>query len=261
MASIIAQVGVIKQNSDRYRAKAELLKSYSDWSGVPDESFVNLCKLGVVFDEIVERDDLNCVAVRCWLELQQQLHVSPCVLMSELNERGVPFACEVDIGSAVAMQAVALATGAAPACLDWNNNYGDDPQKCILFHCGPVPQSMMQKKGRIEDHQILATAVGRGCSFGCNVGRIKPSAITFGNLSTEDGRSRMYIGEGEFTADSVPEEFFGTAGVARIENLQDVLLMIGNEGFRHHVAVANGSAREPLAEALQKYLGYEVIRV
>ena len=42
-------------------------------------------------------------------------------------------------------------------------------------------------------------------------------------------------GEGEFTEDDVPKEFFGTAGVVRIEHLQDVLLMVGKEGFRHHV--------------------------
>ena len=37
--------------------------------------------------------------------------------------------------------------------------------------------------------------------------------------------------------------------------------MIGREGFRHHVAVSNGSVREPLAEAMEKYLGYELLRL
>ena len=120
-----------------------------------------------------------------------------------------------------------------------------DPQKCILFHCGPVPQAMMTDKGRVRDHGILANVLGDGCAFGCNVGRIKPSRMTYGNLMSEEGRLRMYLGEGEFTADVVPPEFFGSAGVAKIENLQDVLLMIGNEGFRHHVAVSKGTVREP----------------
>ena len=261
LSSILAQVNAANPASDRYKTKAAFLKDYSDWQGVPEESFANICKLGVVLDEMIERDSLDCLAIRCWLEIQQQLGISPCVLLSELNDRGIPFACEVDLGSAVTMRAISLATGTAAACLDWNNNYGDDPDKCILFHCGPVPQSMMLEKGRIEDHQILATAVGSGCSFGCNVGRIKPSTMTYGNLLSEDGRLRMYVGHGDFTGDSVPHEFFGTAGVAKIENLQDVMLMIGNEGFHHHVAVSNGSVREPLAEALEKYLGYEVIRV
>ena len=259
LSSIIEQVKAVSTSSDRYKAKAELLKGYSEWTGVPDESFTNICKLGSIFDEIAERDNLNCIALRCWLELQQQLRISPCVLMSELNDRGIAAACETDIGSAVSMRALSLASGNAPACLDWNNNFNDDPEKCIVFHCGPVPQSMMQDKGRIEDHQILAKVVGTGCSFGCNVGRMKPSPMTYGNLMSEDGRLRMYLGEGEFTADPVPKEFFGTAGVVKIKNLQDVLCMIGNEGFRHHVSIAHGLVREPLAEALQKYLGFEII--
>jgi L-fucose isomerase-like protein len=260
LSSIISQVRAIDPTSSRYQEKAKCLGRYADWTGVPKEAFSTLCKLGVVLDELIEKDGLHCLAIRCWLELQTQLGISPCVLLSELNNRGVAAACEVDIGSAVSMQAISLASGNPAACLDWNNNYGDDPQKCILFHCGPVPQTMMADTGRVGDHKILANATGDGCGFGCNVGRIKPSRMTYGNLMSEDGRLRMYLGEGEFTADVVPQEFFGTAGVARIQNLQDVLLMIGNEGFRHHVAVSNGTVREPLAEALEKYLGYEIIR-
>jgi hypothetical protein len=120
---------------------------------------------------------------------------------------------------------------------------------------------MMLGKGRIEDQAILATVMGHGCSFGCNVGRIKPSPMTYASVMSQEGRLRMYVGQGEFTGDSIPKEFFGTAGVAKINNLQDVLLMIGREGFRHHVAVSNGSVREPLTEAMEKYLGYELIRV
>lgn len=260
LSSIISQVQALSPANDRYKAKAERLSSYSDWTKVPQESFSTICRLGAVLDELIERDGLDCIAVRCWLELQTQLRISPCVLLSELNERGVAASCEVDVGSAISMRAISLASGNPAACLDWNNNYGDDPEKCILFHCGPAPQAMMTEKGWIDDHRVLANATGESCGFGCNIGRIRPSLMTYGNLMSEDGRSRMYLGEGEFTADAIPQEFFGVAGVAKINSLQDVLLMIGAEGFRHHVAVSNGAVREPLAEALEKYLGYEVLR-
>ena len=260
LSAVIKQVQAVDPRRDPYKQKAACLKKYADWAGVSEQAFVNLSKLGVVLDELIEKDCLQGIAIRCWLELQGQLGISPCVLLSELNERGIAAACEVDIGSAVTMRALALAAGTPSTCLDWNNNYYDHPDKCILFHCGPVPQSMMRGKGHIEDHAILATAVGKGCSFGCNVGRIKPAPMTFGNLLTENGRLRMYLGEGEITRDVVPPEFFGTAGVAKIKNLQDVLIMIGREGFRHHVGVVNGLVCEALAEALEKYLGYDIIR-
>ena len=71
--------------------------------------------------------------------MQNELGISPCVLLGELNDRGIAGACEVDIGNAVTMRALELASDAAATLLDWNNNYGDDDDKCILFHCGPTP--------------------------------------------------------------------------------------------------------------------------
>ena len=162
------------------------------------------------------------------------------------------------MGNAILMQALSLASGHPPTCLDWNNNYGDDPDKCILFHCGPVPNSMMTGKGKIKDHAILSNAVGKGCSYGCNVGRIAPTPFTYGSLLTDNGKLQFYLGEGRFTDDAIPDEFFGCAGVVEIAHLQDTLQTIGYLGFRHHVSISAGHVREPVQEAFEKYLGYEV---
>jgi hypothetical protein len=83
--------------------------------------------------------------------------------------------------------------------------------------------------------------------------------FTYGSLLTESGAVRAYVGQGRFTADPIPEDFFGCAGVAHIDGLQDVLLAIGGHGFRHHVSVTPGQVREPLVEAMGKYLGYQVL--
>jgi len=62
--------------------------------------------------------------------MQQQLSISPCIVMSLLNGGEMAAACEVDVGSAVAMHALKRASGQPVACLDWNNNYGEDDDKC-----------------------------------------------------------------------------------------------------------------------------------
>ena len=74
----------------------------------------------------------------------------------------------------------------------------------------------MQKKGRITDHAILATSLGKGCAYGCNAGRMRPFDMSFGSLLTDEGRLKFYLGEGRFTSDPIPEDFFGCAGVAEI---------------------------------------------
>ena len=100
--------------------------------------------------------------------------------------------------------------------------------------------------------------VGEGNGYGCNVGRIRPMDFTFGSLMTDEGKVKMYLGEGNFTRDPISDNFFGVAGVAQIQNLQDVLLYIGYGGHRHHVSVTPGRVQAPLVEALRHYLDFEV---
>ena len=53
--------------------------------------------------------------------------------------------------------------------------------------------------------------------------------FTFGSLLTDEGKLKFYLGEGKFTDDPIPDDFFGCAGVAEIAHLQDVLLHIGRQ--------------------------------
>jgi len=258
LSGVLARMATLPAGDDRVRARLDQLQCYTSWKGVPAAAQEKLARLGAALDVLIEENGLQAIALRCWEEMQRQLSISPCVLLGELNDRGVTSACELDLGNAVTMRALALASGRPATCLDWNNNYGEDDDRCILFHCGPVPQSLMAGPGQVTDHAILANAFGPGCSYGCNTGRIAPSPFTFGSLLTEDGRLKVYLGEGRFTADPIPADFFGCAGVAEIQGLQEVLLTIGAAGHRHHVSVAPGHHRAPVLEALRKYMGYEV---
>jgi L-fucose isomerase-like protein len=258
LSDLFARMKAVESNSKGYQTKAEILKAYTSWEGVPGQAFDRIVRFGVVLDTIVEEYQMDAIAVRCWIELQQQLGISPCVLLGEMNDRGVAAACEVDAGNAIVMHALHLASGEPAACLDWNNNYGDADDKCILFHCGPVPRGLMAGQGQIVEHAILANTVGKGCSYGCDVGRVAPFDFTFGSMLTDSGRLRFYLGQGKFTEDRIPADFFGCAGVAQIERLQDVLLHVGHNGYRHHVSVTRGRVQAAVREALEHYLGFDV---
>jgi len=258
LTDIFARFRAVDTASAPYKAKVQKLKAAADWRAAPEEAVGAAARLGVVLDRLADECRLGAMALRCWTEMQEQIHISPCAVMGELGDRGIPVACEVDVGNAVAMVALNRAAGAAAACLDWNNNYGDDENKCILFHCGPVPPSLMAGKGKVGDHLIIANAIGAGKGFGCNTGRIAPMPMTFSSLLTEGGKLRWYVGQGRFTKDPVPKNFFGCAGVAEIPDLQDVLLHVGYEGHRHHVSVAPGYVAGAMTEALGRYLGHQV---
>ena len=59
------------------------------------EAFDKLTRLAVVLDQIIEEFQMDAIALRCWIEMQQQLGISPCVLLGLLNDRGIAAACEV----------------------------------------------------------------------------------------------------------------------------------------------------------------------
>jgi len=242
LSDVFARMKALKSTDKALKSKLARLKSYTTWKGVPASAVNTIARLGVVLDQITEEYGPDALAIRCWIEMQQQLGISPCVLLSEMNDRGVVAACEVDVGSAVSMRGLQLASGNVATCLDWNNNYGEE-------------------KGKVTDHEIVLNVIGRGRSYGCNVGRIAPTPFTFGNAITEAGKVRFYLGQGRFTDDEIPEDFFGCAGVAQIDRLQDALQTIGYLGHRHHVAATAGHVAEPLIEAFEKYLGYDVTRV
>lgn len=258
LSDIFARMNALSDDDAEVQEKAAQLRDYTRWGSAPETAFNSLTRLAVVLDAVIEEYGMDALALRCWSEMQAQLGISPCVLLSALNDRGLAAACEVDVGNAVTMHALKLASGKSPALLDWNNNYGEEDDKCILFHCGPVAQNLMTGKGLITDHAILANAVGEGRAWGCNTGRISPGPFTFGSLLTQNGRLCVYLGEGEFTADQIPDDFFGCAGVAQIQNLQQKLQIIGYLGHRHHTSVTPTHVAQPVCEAFERYLGYEV---
>ncbi|MBA4387623.1 MAG: hypothetical protein C0404_06555 [Verrucomicrobia bacterium] len=258
LSEVFLRIRDVKSSDARFVAKTRKLKAYTRWEGVPREKFEMLARLSVVLDQIMDDYHMDAIALRCWIELEKELGIAPCVVLSEINDRGIVGACELDVCNAVPMHALRLASQMPAAVLDWNNNYGDDPDKCILFHCGPVPQQLMTGKGRVIDHPMFAKSMGAGCGWGCNVGRIAPSPMTYCSTKTQDGKLWSYLGEGEFTRDKIEDEFFGCAGVAHIENLQDVLERVGHEGYRHHVGVTFGHVAVPVAEAFSRYLHYEL---
>lgn len=256
LSELFRRVPLVEKSGTKFQTKAENLRGYAPWDEVPTAAFENLVRTGVVLDEFIAEYSLDALALRCWIELEKILKISPCVLMGELNHRGIAAACELDVGNAVAMRALTLASGRPSTCLDWNNNYGDDEDKCILFHCGPVPKDFMTDGGRIIDHPMFAKELGAGCAFGCHVGRIAAMPMTYASTKTESGRLHFYAGEGEMTNDPIEKEFFGCAGVARVPGLQDKLVSIGQGGYRHHVSLTSGLWCAAIQEAFSKYLKY-----
>ena len=260
LSELFFKVGKKADDDVAVLEKLQRLQSYTDCSGVPQNNMLTLAKVSAVLDEYIEAYSLDALTLRCWNEMEEVLRICPCVLLSELNDRGIVASCEIDMCSALTMRAMNLASEKPTAVLDWNNNYGEEENKVILFHCGPVAQSLMSGKGTVTEHKMFAKG-DPGSGWGSNEGRIRPFAMTFSNCQTRDGRIIVYASEGRFTEDVIEEGFFGCGGVAEIPDLQDKLIRLARGGFKHHTSVGVGHMKAILQEAFTTYLGYDWVDI
>ena len=169
LSELFFKVQNMADDDPRVVARKAHLEAYTDFSKVPERNKNTLAKVSVAIDGYIEEYHLDALALRCWNEMEQILRICPCVLLSELNDRGIAASCEIDMCSAITMRAMSLASEQPTAVLDWNNNYGDEENKVILFHCGPVAQSLMTGKGTVTNHKMF-DKTDPGSGWGSNEG-------------------------------------------------------------------------------------------
>ncbi len=248
----------LKDKDSAVLSKLDDIRDYVKTTKIPKESLLRMAKFAVVLEAHIAEHELAGTAIQCWTSMEEYFGVVPCTAMSMLSNALAPSACETDITGLIGMHAMVQASGKPSALVDWNNNYADDPDKCVLFHCSNLPQEFFGKKGVMDYQEIIAGTVGRENTYGTIVGRIKPTEFTYCRVSTDEfkGTIRSYVGEGELTKD--PMTTFGGFGVAKIPRLQKLLRHICENGFEHHVAISPSRVAAVVSEAFSKYLGWDV---
>jgi L-fucose isomerase-like protein len=258
LSEILGRINRMKDDDPAAVAKLKAIKSYVSTSGVPDAALLKMAKLGAVIDHWMAETEVTVSAIQCWTSLEEFFGVVPCTVMSMMSNNLIASACEVDICGVIGMHALQLASGTPSALLDWNNNYGDDPDKAVCFHCSNLPKHFF-KETKMDFQAIIAGTVGRENTYGTCVGVVKPGPMSYARFSTvdEEGLIAGYVGEGAFTDD--PLETFGGAGVVHIPHLQKLLRFICENGFEHHVAASLSLVAPAVHEATSNYMGWDVI--
>ena len=256
LSEIFGRINRMADNDGAAQAKLAAIKGYVTTAGIPDAALMKMAKLGAVIDGWMKQTNSTISAVQCWTSMEEYFGVVPCTVMSMMSNNLIPSACEVDVPGVLSMYMLALASGTPSALLDWNNNYGSDPNKCVCFHCSNLPKHFF-KDVKMDFQEIIAGTVGKENAFGTCVGKVKAGAMSYARYSTDDRRGviRGYTGPGRFTDD--PLETFGGAGVAEIPQLQRLLKFICKEGFEHHVAANFSEVSKAIHEAAVGYLGWE----
>lgn len=257
LSELIGRAERIKTADARLKARAKTIDKYVSTKAMPKGAVEKMARLALVLDDWIKDNDISAVALQCWTAMEEFYGVVPCTVMSILSNTGTPAACEVDVPGAIGMAILQAASGQPSALLDWNNNYGDDPNRAVMFHCSNIPRSFFQT-AEMSYHNIIAGTVGKKNTYGTIVGHIAPGPASLLRISTDDTAGTVcgYLAEGEFTDD--PLDTFGGAGVLRVDDLQDLLFHICDMGLEHHVALTKSFVGEGVIEALTTYLDWDI---
>jgi L-fucose isomerase-like protein len=256
LSEILGEAFKLKDDDRNVKDKLAEIDAYARHDTVPSQSMLRMAKLGIVISRWMAENDLIASALQCWNSVQKNYGVNVCTLMSMMSNQLMPSACETDITGVVSMYALQLASESPGALVDWNNNYGGDPNKCVLFHCGNWAKSFIPDI-EIKTAPILGTTLGEENTYGAMAGRASAGPMTFARVSTDDtcGVIRAYSGNGLLTED--PLDTFGHRAVAEVSGLQQLLRYICRNGFEHHVAMTMGHVAGILDESFSTYMGWE----
>ena len=108
--------------------------------------------------------------------MEEFFGVVPCTLMSMMSNSLMPSACETDMIGMIGMYVLQLAAGEPSAIVDWNNNYGEDPDKARHLPLLEPAQALLSKDAQMDFQEIIAGSVGKDNTFGTVVGSLKAGA-------------------------------------------------------------------------------------
>ncbi len=253
---IIGKAERLKDDDAQVVAKLDKIRGYASTSAAV---LLKMANLAAVIDNWMAENDLVATALQCWTSIQENYGINVCTIMSMMSADLKPSACEVDITGVAAMYALQLASGKPSALVDWNNNYGDDLDKCVFFHCGNWAKDFLPDI-EIRSAEILGTIIGNDKTYGAVAGRTPAGPLTFARITTDDayGEIRAYVGEGRFTDD--PLDTFGARAVIQVPRLQELMRYICNNGFEHHAAMNASLVADIIEEAFGNYLHWDVYR-
>ena len=260
LSEVFGRISAIPETDPEVQAKQKEIADYANIRQVPEVALTKMAKLSLVIERWMTENKLDISAIQCWTAFEEHFGVTPCTAMSIMSNKLMPSACETDVAGAVGMYALSLASGQPAMLLDWNNNYGEELNKAVVFHCGNLPKEVFTETPVVNFSEIFADAVGAENAYGTIAGRIKAEPFTFCRVSTDDtsGFIRAYVGEGRFTTD--PMTTFGSFGIAEVPNLQELLQVICSNQFEHHMAATLSLVADAIYEAMDKYLNWDVYR-
>lgn len=150
---------ILENEKDRMEGLIrELVDSGLDITPLGEKKYA-LAAMELALMDFAEKNDCNAISCECWHLFQYKYGISPCFVLGDLNDRGIPTACENDVHAAVtSVMAVAAARYSRPSFVaDLTIRHPENDNAELLWHCGSFAKKL-RKKG--VDGTIVSAGKG-----------------------------------------------------------------------------------------------------
>ena len=145
-----------------------------------------LAAIELALMDFAEDNCCNAISCECWNLFRVKYGVSPCFILGDLNDRGIPAACENDVHAAItSVMAVAASRYTTPSFVaDLTIRHPENDNAELLWHCGSFAKRL-KKKG-VEGYIIEQ---GKGFY------ELEGGKVTVLRFDGIDGKYYMFAGE------------------------------------------------------------------
>ncbi|MDR1502625.1 MAG: hypothetical protein LBT43_09235 [Prevotella sp.] len=181
---------VKKQLAENQKGIEELLKSINeagiDTSRLGEKQYA-MAAIELALMEFASVNQCNAISCECWSLFNINFGVGVCFILGDLNDRGIPAACENDINAAI-MSVMAIAARryqTSSYVADLTIRHPTNEKAELLWHCGPFAKKLIKKgeKGYISE---------RGQGFY----EIQHGEHTVLRFDSANGKYYMFVGKG-----------------------------------------------------------------
>lgn len=215
-----------------------------DTTGIKDEVVRYGVQSYLAMQKIATDEDLHALTIECFHD-----HLGgPCMGCSIFNDQGIAASCESDVPGAVIMAASQILTGNPTFHVDIIKADLEE-NSAIWHHCGNLPTQLASSSDPLRLRPI-PEHIGPG-AFGPTIqATMKAGPVTAVNLVGRRGTMRVSAIHGE----AVPYELEFPGSAAKVVypfSLAEALEKLGNNGYGHHFAIAQGHISREIQEWCQ----------
>ncbi|MBQ6453404.1 MAG: hypothetical protein IJJ14_03495, partial [Coriobacteriales bacterium] len=232
----------------------EAREVFVGFDAIPQENREGYARLMWAYEDYVAESGVVAVASRCWPDFFTRYGTPVCAVLSLLNDRGIPAACEGDSAGALTMLIGSFLSGQSvffgdPCAIDTNKD------TVTFWHCGMAAPSLASPTTGACVGVHPNRRIGPVMDFGCK----ESSSVTIFRIGHKPGGGlRMFLASGS-TFES-PKHYEGTNLVVHWDG--DVRRMVEDSihsGWEPHFVVAYGWL-DPELSTLADWLGIPVER-